>query len=675
MTSEREKKNLAPNKDVQQLHVPELDAIPINFSLINPKKESEGFAYLFMSDNRARDAEWGSLEVTIRNTGETPIELTGKSRLEVEIPTELLTTKEVAEIALSGASKQGWELSVKENKLALKLKDGQTRSVTKDQPQKIMLEGVLAAMGQPIDRTFTFIWSGFGGIKDNSRSFFISREFIPKQWDTEASIWCTWLERTEYRNSARNVYITPYEIKPGTLGIGNWLVLQIENTQAATLQTANTEFIVTFPTETSAAPNAALCTNEQLSQVSCNPLGPEGEKWNQKPITEGKTRYWILTPPQGSTEVFGKLDLASFEFVNLVTQMPLGSSPVLVHWRGIKDRSPGHKLISVSRTEAEPYVRCFHASLGGKPLKNNDAVDFKDKVLLEWELFAADSCVISGIEGQLAAKGKREVLPVEKTSTYWLTPQLTIDGRIKTGNDSGLKFLVRPPEASLTVTPDAVIRPKTEVTLAWQSKSGDCFLSGPNLPREAVPPSGSRKVNAEEDVYQIECIGAGKAIATAVVKFPLANAVVKLTPVKSAKKVKLSWTSVNAAGCRVTKRMGDIRLSEELNGSVEVDIENTQSLGVGVWGNGRLNIGYIVQDKLDLFPEAIVQETVSGSKYTFSWEVKNVETCEVTAPGFKSPATKGEHEWDPKGAERTYTIGAAAQGVILSVQWTPSWKP
>src|SRR5260221_8766222 len=111
MTSEREGGNLAPNKDVQQLHVPELEAIPINFSLINPKKESEGFAYLFMSDNRARDAEWGSLEITIRNTGETPIELTGKSRLEVEIPTELLTAKEVAEIGLSAESKQGWELS------------------------------------------------------------------------------------------------------------------------------------------------------------------------------------------------------------------------------------------------------------------------------------------------------------------------------------------------------------------------------------------------------------------------------------------------------------------------------------------------------------------------------------------------------------------------------------
>ncbi len=664
--------NLANKSNYQELPAWELEAIPLSFSIVNTKEESEGFAYLFMSDDKPRDAQWGILEITIRNAGETPIELTAKSRLEVEIPTDLMTSAEVAGIRLSAASMQCWELSGEaKQKLELKLIAGQSLSITKDQPLKIMLERVLADTGNPTDRAFTFIWSEFGGIKNNSRAFRISRDFIPGPKDTEADIGCTWLERTEYSNRAKDIYVTPFEIKLGRPGIGNRLILQIENVKDAPLEAAGSEFVVIFPTETSTGLGAPICTNEQLNQVICRPLEPQAALWSQEPVTDGPTCHWVLTPPKGS-KVFQKANLASFEFSNLVTQMPLGSCQVLVYWRGIKGRSPGHKLIGVTRSEAEPYVLSYRASLDGKPLKNKDDVDFKDKVRLDWNLFAADSCTISGIEEELETSGSREVLPVKKISTYKLTPQLTVDGRAKTGKDNILNFNVRPAEAKIEVNPDTVVRPK-KVTLTWQCKSGDCFLSGPHIAREQVERSGSREVMADDGDYQIECIGINKRTESVAVDFPLTNAEVKLKPGSSANKVELMWKSTNAAGCKVTKRMGDITLSKEMSGSVEVEIP--QSPGVGVWGNGSWNIVYIVQQIPKKFPEVAVQETVSGSQYKFNWNVTNVETCEVTGHGFKSTELKGEFTWEPKGAERRYSIGAAGQGVAMALQWQPSWKP
>jgi len=92
----------------------------------------------------------GHLEISIQNPDSKPIVITDASRLEIEVPEDLLSLPDLRLIQLETQSETNWTLVVKDNNvLQLKLKPGRTISISKDSPAIVLLQGALAPIGRP----------------------------------------------------------------------------------------------------------------------------------------------------------------------------------------------------------------------------------------------------------------------------------------------------------------------------------------------------------------------------------------------------------------------------------------------------------------------------------------------------------------------------------------------
>jgi hypothetical protein len=627
---------------------PILEVTPLVLSLANKKQPSDTLAYIYIASDKARSAEWGHLQLSIANSGDTAIEITAASLLELNFPTVLLSTADIEAIQLAPESMQLWDLTlVKSRIVQLKLKPGKTLSLSKGPAQTIGLDGVLCASGQPGDLQGTFAWKNLGAVADNTRQFRCTLEFAPQSKETDAGIRCEFSTRPEYGSAINTVYVTPYTITTEKAGIANRLVLRIENRMILALKKVKTEIVVLFPTDSFGDSRTALCTNEQLNRVTCTQNEIHDDIWTIEAPTDGKTRYWILKPPAAGTDVFGKENFVSFEFSNLVTQMLQTPSPVVVHWRGIKDYSAGYTLATVSKTEPVPFVTAFRAQAGARALSEGDAVDFKSSVHLDWNLFAADSCMVTGVDAPMKPNDSLDVFPARASNGYTVTPQILIGGTLKNGFGRTINLRLNPPTASLRADPPQLTVPlpltplATNTNLIWDCKSGDCVLSGPGLQPEKVNLSGAREVSAGLTPYTIECKATLSATAEVLVRLPSSVAVIKVEDVPG-QFMKLTWNSYYADACEVNKGIrldtGDLSgtavVSRELNGTANIDFPVATVI---LTGNGTYTatIG-IFKKGPEPFPYACVTEEKTATGIRITWKFENATSAIITGPQISS---------------------------------------
>jgi hypothetical protein len=666
---------------------PQYEVSPIAFSLQNKETPSKGFAYLYLTSNRDADKKWGHLEITISHVTGEAIGISETSSISLVVPSDLLSSQELSLIALEADSASTWSLTVTgTSTLSFQLRPGKTISITATQPVVIGLSNMLASSGQPVNRAVAFQWKGLLNIKDNTRSIQISREFVPQSLSA-ANISCAWINRTEYDDNHENIYTTPTTITTDAPGISNRIILRMLNTSAEPLANDKAEFVVTFPTDDdNGDPRSAVCTPQQLGPILCRAYEQADSAWTVKEEREGKAKYWVLTPPPGREKIFGPTNLVHFEFSNLVTQMPHGTALAQIHWRGIKGRNPGYALVPITKTDPKPYVRIFSASVNGKPLKSGDQVPFKCKLVLEWGLFAADACTISGVDGKLGINGSREVIPALENNAYVITPMVTLDGSAKSGPFRSFEFKVGPPTVSLRAEP-TTLGPGQKAKLHWESTNGDCFLRGPGLQRQPVASSGSLEVGPQWPVaqHEIECVGIRTATSAALIQVPVCQIFVASQILGG--KLRFTWRTENADQCTVecydlykTQRWNS---SGELSGTT-IDLDSlTMFCEVNAWGNGRAQL--LMIGRPDAKPEFRLRETKFLGKSTtlVTWEATDAETCwiqciDCSAGGtplwtrddlqgeiersvggtslWTRDALKGEIEWDFQDAPRGYRI-------------------
>lgn len=653
-----------PGSAVQTMQNPELEAARISFSVTNKKNRTPEFAYIYMTDNRHNAEPWGHLEISILNPDLKPIVVTDASRLEVHVPSDLLSLQDLRLIQLEPQSETIWTLLVREDHvLQLNLKPGQTISIFKDSPAIVLLQGVLAPLGKALDRTLTFVWSGFEGIKDNSRGFHVLREFIPNE-NRNARIECKWGSRVEYRGSSEDVYVTPSAVKVGFPGIENRLILNLVNSEHAPLKTtSDTEFVVSFTTDEFGDQISALCTNEQLKTAKCRCMELLPEKaWRVDPQTQGRTTRWVLTPPRPGM-VFEN-HVVSFEFTGIVTKMAIApTSPVLIHWRGIDGYNPGYAVATVSKSEAYPYVRSLEATLHGRKLHPGEKVDFKDPVQLEWELFAADECTISGLPGSFGWRGTTPLSPELESNEYELKPRITLDAHVKTGNSKTAVVGVTETEiVKLNVTKAGLLPAQVELT--WECKSGDCFLSGPGLDRVKVERSGSRMVDAGRPPFELECAGLKKLTQSCYVQIPHANCSLQVEWLPEARKGRWTWTTSYANKCEVTAFVGDHLhdISNELSGTHELSFDSFFFIAVLAHGNGSAAVICVIPPTDGILPALHFQELklTSGPNHLAEWQFIGAQRSEVECQDanrdilWKTQDANGQKEFDYKNLSHRY---------------------
>lgn len=642
---------------------PQYEVSPIAFLIQNKETPSKGFAYLYLTSNRDADKKWGHLEITISHVTGEAIEISETSSISLVVSSDLLSSQELSLITLEADSASTWSLTVTGPKtLSFQLRPGKTISITATQPAVIGLSNMLASTGQPLNRAVTFQWKGLGNIKDNTRSFQISREFVPQSLST-ATLSCDWINRTEYDNNHENIYTTPTTDAPW---ISNRIILRILNKAAEPFANDKAEFVVTFPTDNdNADPRSAVCTSQQLGSILCSAYEQGDSAWTVKEEPEGKAKYWVLTPPPGQEKIFDPTNFVLFEFSNLFTQMPHGTALAQVHWRGIKGRNPGYALVPITKTDPKPYVRRFDASVNGKLVRGGDQVPFKCKLVLDWQLFAADACTLSGVDGKLGTTGSREVIPALENNTYVITPVVTVDGSAKSGPFRSSEFKVGPPTVSLRAEP-TTLGPKEKATLHWESTNGDCFLRGPGLQRQPVASSGSFEVGPLWPVaqHEIECVGISTATSAVIIQVPVCQIFVTSQIVGD--KVRYTWRTENADKCTV-RCMDSFydcdpgwNSSGELSGTIDLD-RSFMICIVEASGNGKAQFGVIADP--DSHSECRLREIKSPGKSAVlvTWEVTNAVTCSIDCSVGGTPLwtrrdLRGQIEWDFNDTTRIYMV-------------------
>jgi hypothetical protein len=529
-----------------------VDEGSIGFSLNNLKVPAEGYTYVFMTEDRSLHEEWGRFKFTIKNSGTTLIEITNQSRLEIYVPDTLMGKSDLEQIRL--VADAPWTLRVSEDDLLeLTFHGAQPLKLGPGEKHDLSLANVFAPMGMPADSAFAFAWYAFGGVEDDSKNFKILSLAIPQGKD-EDELGFEWVCRDEYL-APDTIYPTPYAIGQGKSGISNRLLLRVSNARDETLYNEGAYVRVTFFTEDYGS--MGLLTAEQLKDVQCRLIQPRGEPWEAVPDTTAMATSWLLRPRNGQNLVFTTGKMVIFEFTHLVTQLGEGSSPILIHWGGIRAHNPGHRMRAVTKIAPTPYVMSYTARSGTRRLESGDTVLFKEEVTLTSDLFAADAYMLEalGPEKFPWPPVTKIVRPDRAVTDYKLTPAIQLPGRVKTGNVSPFSLKVAPPTAKL----EALVEPDGMAKLRWDCTNGDCFLSGPGLARMAVEAKGDRRVEGV-GTYEIECVGISTVKASTFARRPHPQCTIDTYG---------HWTTSYTQSCDVTIQLlrGGTETSHALSGS------------------------------------------------------------------------------------------------------------
>ena len=474
-----------------------IEISPLGISITNLADPTEGFAYLYLSD----DPKLGKFELTIKAIGKT-LGLAGNSVLDLYIPTDMQTPKQLERVRLTGESAASWQLGPIKDGLRLTLLSGKSLKVTEALPVTIGLEGMLATGEVEIKRDLTFSWKGFEGVDDDYRLFAL-RSILPRK--VFANIECAWRPREEYyEDGGAFVYYTPYEPTTQLPSIENRLLLLIENKGEA-LVGERAEFTVTFPTEAHGDTRSALCFNEQLKKVKCTRYGP-GRAWRVSRIEDAEVTLWKIQPPQGEKLVLAAKETVTFEFTNLITELKGGEARAQVYWSGLEKLSSGYASRFILKREPAPYLReLYVCDASGRKLGLDEGLYCGEAYKLCWDTFAIDRCEIESTPGgKFSARSFFEFKADRETKEFNVTPQIL--------NRNGLsrRYIgrLRPAEAVLRQKPVKVDGLDC-VQLEWETRGGVASLGSIRTPRSSRQPTGTEIVRSN-DVYTLQVDTLGK---------------------------------------------------------------------------------------------------------------------------------------------------------------------
>jgi hypothetical protein len=509
------------------------------FVVGNPAGQHESVIYI------TDDPELGKLDLTIANNSAGPVEIGPESLLQIFVSPPLAEA-DVKRIKLAAGD---WKLTLDEDFLELRCTSHLT--IASHGKLTISLAAVMAS-GEPRTGFFQFEYSHFTGIADGSRrspAIFIQRppksEAVPLVADLGA--------RPEYAGQqGATVYVTPWNPKPPDKGIENHFIVQVANKRAGKAIPADSrldsKIVISF---TSGNSDLSVCLDDQIKVATCvMAQHPDAGPWEIAKDNTGPVPVWTMRPPKGA-DIFDAGGLIAFRFGGIVSQLPTAfASPMFIQFANIPGYNDGYAALILQKVPPFPYLRSYDAYSGTKKLAPNAIVDYKEKITLQWDVFAAERIRILELKQAYPPVGSLDVFPETSVVAYTLAPEIGIDPRNDWRKEQSLSVSA-PVVAKLEASPDAVA-PNTESELQWNCSNGShCVLTGEGVKQENLPLVGSFPVTVQDTAtFTITCVGAGSNSANVTVRVPTPE--FKFTvDARKPNEFTTIWSSRYAHDCRV----------------------------------------------------------------------------------------------------------------------------
>jgi hypothetical protein len=507
------------------------------FVVGNPAHKGESVIYI------TNDPELGKLDLIIANNSASAIVAGSESLLRI-YASPPLAEPDVKRIKLAT---QNWKLTLGED--CLELRCSSQITIPSRGTLTIPFLDVMAS-GEATTGFFVFEYSGFKGIRDDSRraTVFVQRppkgEPPPLAFDTGV--------RPEYAGQqSRTVYVTPWAITATKAGIANHIVLLAGNARAdapiKSSPTSDPKIVLSF---TSGNSDLSLCSDEQIKVAAAQTA--QGPPWRIERDNTGPVPVWTMRPPQGAANVFDAGGLISVRFDGIVSRLPPNfASPMFIQFANIPGYNDGYGAFFLQKIGPAPFIKSFEAYAGSRKLGKGAVVGYKEKITLTWDVFGAESCRIAELGQELSPAQSLDVFPANSNVTYTLTPQL---GREPSQElKKTIPLAVSPPTAQLS----AALTPPTSVQamLQWNCSNGShCTLRSGEATWDNQPLVGSLNTTLMSgQTFTITCLGAGSASASARVEVPPVEAMLRVDCRSGYLHATVTWSARWAESCEVSE--------------------------------------------------------------------------------------------------------------------------
>ena len=425
---------------------------PIRFDVFNPQTPDAG-PVIYISQDADK---WGRLTLVLTNTStdNTDIKLDPDAVLQVYF--EMLTPDDIKNIKLpNGSDWLGGPVDSNRH-VELHPKGPAPIILPSKASIEIELQGVLGHTAR--QGKFRFYDQNLG-IKNAVVQGFVQKPpgDAAKQW----GLACILDPRQRYQNQGNTIYVT----RPGKPEIANHLLVHLYRSAGDTLpSTGGPQLSFSFLTGDD---DLALCSEERLKAVSAS-IGdqrPQG-RWKD-PAKDGQGADWIWTvdPTDGGGDLFPENGLLTLKFDTIITDLPPGNSILFIHYTGLTGYDDGHLQVPISKINPVPYVNYFRARAKGEIVGADATIDFLP-LTLEWDVFAADSCLLQSDDELQAAPVElvgNKALVARPFQKYTLEP--VVGGVGYSGWE--VQFHVTKPVASVTVAADTQGHMQSWVLVHW----------------------------------------------------------------------------------------------------------------------------------------------------------------------------------------------------------------
>jgi hypothetical protein len=635
-------------------------ADPVRIDVFNPQTPNAG-PVIYISNDAAK---WGRLSITLTNqrTDNSDIKLAPDGVLTIYC--EMLTPDEIKAITVPDDS--AWAGGPDATNRHLALHPKQTITLPSQSAITIELHNVLGRT--PRQGKFRFYDSALG-IRNAVVQGFVQRP--PADGASQWGLACILDPRLEYQNQGNTIYLTG----SGKPDIANHLLVHLYRGAGGTLPSAGTPRLsVSFLTGDG---DLALCSEDRLKTVtaSIQDQVPQGRWKSPAAQAQGEDTVWTIAPADGGGDLFPENSLLILRFDSIVTDLPPGNSTLFIQYSGLSGYDDGYIQVPLSKTTAVPYVRYFRAKADGKDVGANATIDFAP-LILEWDVFAAESCLLKGddeTQAKTVARVDSKPLVPRPFQSYALQPQIGSD----TLPGAEVRFYVAPPVAELTAGPDTSGGGTAWVSTFWRcfgtaaDNRGQLFVEG-NLVAD-IPLTLSEQFNgvgmlstgmqtrsAKSGMaswYEIQRPGgdtaSGGIEATILVGPPV-----------------LQWNCRNGDHCVLYADEAKVADRLALTGELPAQINTTYRIecigaetrsATATTAGSRGSAKFVVS---------------CGANMTINWSATGAESLMVKAgPSIVGSSSSGTFT-EPAGASRGYDLTFTVSGIQVELMvWRPGFVP
>jgi hypothetical protein len=422
---------------------------PIHFDVFNPQTPAAG-PVIYISDDPDK---WGRLTLVLSNTRTDNSDIKLDPGAVLQVYFEMLTPDDIGNIKLPDGS--DWAGGPVDANRHVELKPKAPITLPPNASIEIELHGVLGRTSR--QGKFRFYEQSLG-IKNAVVQGFVQRPpgETPKAWPLNFVL----DPRQEYQNRGDTVYVTA----SGKAGLANFLLLHLYCAVGTIPSAGSPQISVGFLTGN--AP-LALCSDEAIKGVTASIAQQiPGDRWNSPGTDDtSEDRVWNIAPVAGGGDLFAEDGLLMLRFDNIVTGLAPGPATLYIHCTGLNGYDDSHFQQQLTRTEPVPCLRYFRARANGNILQADATTDFVP-LSLEWDVFAADGCLLQGDdEPQAAPVGLAGNKPLVARPFQKYTPTPVVGNVGYFGWD--LQFHVTKPVASLTTAPDRQGGKRSWVLSQW----------------------------------------------------------------------------------------------------------------------------------------------------------------------------------------------------------------